>query len=171
MESLENLSAEMTYHDVESMIHDEIAKFTRKNSVRPALASELLSVAHIAFMKAYHTHDAAKGAMTTKLWWTLYGGFQDALRKEVNHDKHLPTVAISEEYEIEDRQRKGTITRLLEELGEDAKEIVYAVVEQPVPLSRGPITAKKRLWKWFKNLGWTRQRIADAFEEIREALG
>lgn len=170
MTELENLAKELTYLDVKSMIHGEVNKYTRGKHIRPALSEELISEAHVAFMKAYTGHDTNKGALTTKLWWELYGRFKDALRKEINRDNRLPTVEITDEYEIEDRDRKSLVTRLLEELGEDAKEIVYAVIEQPVPLSRGPVTAKKRLTRWFLNLGWTRQRIARAFAEIGEAL-
>ncbi len=155
-----------TYHSVEKLIWRTTNRFHQCHTTTES-TDDLLSIAHMAFVEAYHSYDSSKGASFSTwtvrmVWWHLLNA---------NRDAQLPIV--DTEHEVTDSQSNFHLFEFLEELTEDARIITKLILDTPTDLAeviQREYVPRATIRRWLIRLGWTAKRITESFAEIRRAL-
>lgn len=163
-----------TYGDVEKLICRLCWKAVRRHGGE---FDDYRSAANEAYCDAYASFDPARGAaFATHLWWQVRGAISRVVHQTSIQER---TVAAGEDIDLDvlPGRRRFDLTVFRSELSGDAREVVNMVVESPNEvwdlLHHRDIGSCVRggLIRRLRDLGWTVARVAESFEEIREALG
>jgi RNA polymerase sigma factor (sigma-70 family) len=162
--------AEETYQDVEKLIYRLCWKFSKYGNE----FEDCVSVANVAFTEAFNSFNPSRGCQfSTWVYHSVVHALQDFNIKEQKY-RQRTTFVDQREYDIEDCKRHRLMS-IIEELSDDARIVVQAVIESPQELAavlrcHKPTKIRRGLWQHFKDLGWSLGRTAECFAEIREVL-
>ena len=138
---------------------------------------EICGQAQLHFVRACHSHEPAKGRLTTwvqtKVWYGLAEDRRNELRKRGTH-RQVP-------YQLEALPARpmNQLGDLLEELSSDARAVVELTLGDALDSlarERGfldqpkPTSLRNRLVELLLEAGWSAARILESFHEIREVL-
>lgn len=135
-------------------------------------ADELTAVTYEAFVDAEANWEidysrAWKTFVCNKAWWRM--GTHGRLEASWNqrHGGELPG-------DVPERPERSTGS-LLASLSADAETVCRLVLETPAELIEAlaagePYRCRVSLRNWLQGLGWTAERVVEAFQELREAL-
>ena len=162
-----------THRDVEKLIYRICWKAVYKFGGE---WEDYLSAANEAFADAYASYDPNRGAsFPTWLWWKIKG----AISKERSQTSiQARTVAGGEDIDLDvlPGRQQFDLDRFRFGLSSDARAVVKMVVESPHEiwdlLHHRDIGSCCRggLIRRLQGIGWSVARVAESFEEIREAL-
>lgn len=126
-----------------------------------------------AYARAVRTHDPARGAITTHVWWCVSHKLASVAARERKHRERCRTDLDLDLMPA--RTKAFDMEVLMLDLSDDARTVVRLVVEAPGDLARlcrmrRMDWAQTLLWDTLKGLGWTVGRVVESFDEVREAL-
>lgn len=174
--SLSNDAMTETYKDVEMMIYKIVHRFSACYRMP---FEDLLSEAHLTFVRAYQKYDPARFEKKAKFSSYLYFALSCDLRTFMKKQrKHLNLLEVKEEMVGSECHRAFRVI-MESELSEDARQVVGMVLDTPSELVA--------LFKWNRvktpagtlhslrehllhDVGWTARRVTRTFDEIRQAL-
>jgi len=172
MTAFSNAATTAAYEDVQQMLFKICWGFCRHGGD----FEEHMSVANEAFAVAYQSHNPNQSAsFSTWVYIQVRGAILTYRRRFARQpDRHeicSDESVLASLPACSDRP----IEQLLKEISDDAKTIVGIILEAPEEIAdvlrfRKPEKIKRRLWKHMKRIGWSLGRVADCFDEIREAL-
>lgn len=161
-------AATATYTDVEKLIYKLIHKFIRRYG---GDFEELKSVANYAFVQAYDEWDSKKSSFSTTVSWYVNMHLLNELRDRIKRSSRVQYKNITGR---DANYRQRHFANLLDTLSDDAKEVAKLVIKAPAELidamDYGELTPKKALRNYLLGLQWSKSRIVQSFNEIREAL-
>jgi len=168
--SLQRDAMTETYLDVQGLIYDTCHKF---NKVFNGDIEEYISIANTVFIKAYQTHNPNISKFTTWLRRCIWGKLFDYTRKEIKDYKRNCSERVAKDTNF----TTTYFIDLLDELDDDAKDIVHMIFDMPALLKEMTIennctmlSFKSTLRKYLKNIGWTADTINKSFQEIIEVI-
>lgn len=131
---------------------------------------EYTSVGHLAFMKAVNTYEEEKSSFITWLRITIWQQLNDHKDSEWVARKYRATDMVMETF-------NPPFLDLLDELDEDATELVRLILETPMELQRlieieGNTMrgVKPALVEHMRSQGWSGARTGRAFQTIKGKL-
>lgn len=169
-----------TYADMERWVHGTIHKFAEHFGVRNK--EELVSEAGVAFVKAVTTYTKDRGSISNwlrvKIWKELLSARRREARRELRARelrealKRRSRIA----YTAESRAWEGLRATLSPDAARVASLALYPhpTVDLGIAERGGPESPKNyrdSIKEYLTDLGWPRERIREAFLELREALG
>lgn len=153
-----------TFEESRVLIRRVVAAFKRRKG---GDYEEMEGEAHVAFMKAYETHDPGKGPFDRWLAYRIRRHLIDKAAKIV-YRQYIGRQVGLDVYRVKGR-REWRLEGLLDSLTLDGLEAIQAAFEAHVEgLTGGALKAsvKRRL----AEMDWDASRISAAFAEVREAL-
>lgn len=166
-----------TYEGVKLLIYKVAQKYAAINNVP---VDEVISAAHMIFMKAFHYHYRPKtgkrpATFSTRLHNSLQWELVDYMRKESKHRGHLE---VNEELVGATDTDTNFRVALESELSDDAKHIVRLILDTPDDINAlfkwEGVTSRKgclrALKEHLEDCGWGARRIAESFNELRTIL-
>ena len=136
---------------------------------------DLLSEAHEAFTVAYHNYDPTKSKLNTWVHNSVCYAIMEQQR--LRRRRHAKLAQAGIDLEMIAQAKEGfNIQQLLNQVSGDAAFILKLALEPPPPLAEsiGPVGSSKKhrtaLHYYLTEMGWCAMRIAETFNEIREAL-
>jgi len=172
---------EDTYLEVENLIYHTVHDYLKSHS---GDFEELVAEANLVFVKVYEVFDPSKGALSTLLVSSIWRRFIDIGRKKSN-EKSVWSVSSNvdrgngtlEDGLADHRVGEFNFIEFATGLTEDAKLVMKLALESPEELAKEAIGKgdAPRNWRssirWhLYNLGWSVDRVASSFEEVRMAL-
>jgi len=164
---MNNNNIEMTYCDCVDLIRKTVWDFIAKYNKHPDEFDELMSQANEYFMTAYNTHDKTRSSFTTWLRVRVWYGLVMANGKEMKHTRNQ-----SRPPRPTNHQDNIGLLDLIDSLNEDAKNLILLVRSVPADLDqlfhrahRKP--ARKYVFQYLKDCGWTRSEILNAFSSLK----
>ena len=178
---------EQSYTDVLNLIRQQINKLVGNGIIYDR--EQALSDANLAFVKAYHNFDPEKGQFTTHVGFRVQMGLKTELRNRHLRKRPLTFSELDEngQDQIQRKMSKRNCQpRLIEKelpdwtekLSLDSMEIVCLILDTPKDIflfmkERGrdhPRTFRSCVKYYLRCLGWRRERIINAFEEIKRLM-
>lgn len=158
---------ERAYSDLKNLIYKLTHNFQRRYG---GDFDELLSEAHMHFLRACDNYDPERGA---KLITVVYHYVRNGLNRSRQKPRVLrgaPPSIRRENVQLEripDHQRQRGLVRLQEELSEDAQ----AIVRLTLTVNGQQIKHKRRqIVDFLCEYGWCAREVVRSFREIREVL-
>jgi len=146
--------------------------------------------AQLCFTSAYRTWSPERAKLTTWVYWAVWNGLRDVVRKKYQSEQRLPTNP--ESVVFGGNEDSGGLANfpdrfhlqfdkesLLEKVSDDASLVIDLVLEPPVDVlltarQRGgelnPKNLKRAVIEYLKDVGWATERVLESFTEIAEAL-
>jgi hypothetical protein len=171
--------ANESFCDLQRLIYKIIWDHIQKAGGDP---DDLLSAAHENFLLAHQRYDPNKGELTTYISISVKNALKDIHRKEkrrVKGHKHTSLDAMKDtiKKELKVKQKEKGLEYLLEDVGEDCKNIIYLILFPPQDFYEEFLEyVNPKQWKHFIkeylhfNMKWTFHRIHKAFDELKEAM-
>lgn len=171
-----------TYEDVEKLIYDTVHQFNRRYGVD---VEESIGVGKEIFMKVLTSpigrggYDRSRGSFTNWLRFKIWHELLERKEKEARNYSRLKRV------DVEDWSRftvaappPGRWAEIREELSTDAKMIVHVMLDPPLDVTATlkalgtptPHRMRRAVMEFFCDLGWSKERVADSFNEIRRVI-
>ncbi len=131
---------------------------------------ELLSAAYEAFVKAHQTYE--EGREATLITWVRFHVWRGLLELQ----RIRPMIYSPHLSQRPDLRHHFDIARFLNELSQEAREVISLVLAPPLEVMVGSerqqrgSQIRKALIRFLKQTGWCSRRINETFNEIREAL-
>lgn len=161
------------YTDLQHLIHSLVGKFCARYGTD---FDDYLSLAHLTFLKCFAKFDPSQSSFTTFIHWKIWYRMMEQRRTDA---RTYRVSKIASDVDVEMIPRKGSpfsFVDLIDELSEDSRMVVQLVFGRDVQLAlqsrnaNGPHTARSAIREVLEDLGWTRQRIVETFDEIAAAL-
>lgn len=168
---------EVTYEDIRTVLYDLVYKFRRRYG---GDFSELVSDANAYFMQAYASYNGDYGSSFST--WFYYRTWRRMLsdlrqrrlqsRKRLYLDNEVMGRYPAKRYDF-------NMDEFAEGLSQDAKKVIGLLVCPPLDVKlscarRGDHNAalhyRRAMCEYLKDVGWPKERIAQAFEEISNEL-
>lgn len=160
------------YNDLREMLFDIVHKFVRRYRVE---FEEALSIAHLAFCKAFDGFTRKKSSFRTwvyhKVWNELLEWQRTTTRRKILTplaDVELSRLPSGTAFEAVD---------FLDELSADGRLIVKAILNSPKDIihdlvnnGMSPTTYRRAVREFFEDCGWDTSRILKGFEEVKGVL-
>lgn len=170
--TLQQDAIEEAYDDLRGMLYKLAMKFSRLLKLP---LDDVMSEVNECFVNAYHRHDASRSRFITYVyrhitWVFLERSHRISIKNERLQRKDL---------ELDTRAAKDNgvwYIEFIDRLSEDAKIVAQLVVETPQELARmmkraRPLSRPQSIVRrYLRAIGWARERIAETFEEIADAL-
>lgn len=168
-----------TYADVEKLIYHACHQFQRKFG---GDIEEMISIGNEKFMSSYEKFDSSQGSFSTFLYINISNALQD------HHWHEWRRFALSLDNEMSDGRSYANevrddsvsgfdLSQFAEDMSEDAVMILKLVLDSPAELANIAIGkgGNPRNWRssirdWLESMGWSNERVAEGFEEIRGVL-
>lgn len=166
-------SCEETYHDVENLIYDLCWQFKRKFG---GDINELIADANTHFMRAYQAQsfDPSKSKFST---WVSNIVWRGLLCDHTRDRTRRVQVIASEKMDLNEAKLESKLLAAMAELTGDAATVLRLVVDMPEELAaasraRGgqPRNIRSALREYLAGIGWSYERVAESFDEIRSIL-
>jgi hypothetical protein len=140
---------------------------------------DTLSIAHEAFMSAFHSYDKAAGSEFNS--WVTYlieKKLLSYVRKQAARNQLLPR----QEMEMDDLPGRATVGFDLDDwldgLAPDVRFLAESAVDPPPDVKAilhrlkwdTPANTRRALRAFLRECGWTWNRISKAFREVRNSL-
>jgi hypothetical protein len=178
---------EVDYEEVESLIHYQIRNMIGNGVLYDQ--EQALSDANLAFVKAHLNFDNHIASFNTHIGFRVWVALKNALRQNYKKMKPLSFSELDSdgqqqiENKLSNRNKQFTeeehhSNNWMEDISSDAKEVLNLVLHPPKDVmfllfeqGREYIsTHRKCLKEYLVDCGWDRDRIEEAFEEIKEAM-
>jgi len=160
-----------TYEEVELLVHKITHDFMRRKRISEAHYEDWQGEAALAFSLAYHSCDVSKAKFTTWLWHTIWNRLSDKLRREVPHYTTMKLNGHAERVRDHRRAIPWSPMEFLQSLSEDAGMVAKLSLSGTGSWNgKKPEDVRSTLYELLHGLGWSCDRIAESFSEIREAL-
>lgn len=166
-----------TYNDCKEHIQRLAARFQRLHG---GDLHDLISEANAAFVKHYHTFRKEKGTFGNHMSFRLWRNLMNAAKNIAIRGVKLSQAHETDVEQVSREHAKFNFTEFIEELSEDARNMVTAAIQCPkdVVLNMfaskrkidSPYTMRKAIIEYFGDLGWDDVRINNTFEEIRRRM-
>jgi DNA-directed RNA polymerase specialized sigma24 family protein len=168
-----------TYEDVRLLVYRIVHKFA---ACYGFTFDDLITHAHLAYVKAYEAYTTSKPAPGKKkakfssfMYFWVTTDLITYVNKEKRHRHNELEESMVEGYTPDARP---FLEQLEEELSEDASLVVRLVLDTPEEFSatchwcaaKNPIGMRRSVSEYLKNHGWARERIEEAFLEIRQII-
>lgn len=161
-------SAEEVWNKVKGVVHSTVRAFQRRYGGE---YEELLSEAHVHFMKAYDTYNPNPSQNTGDYhiggWvkYIVWNRLKDSLGTQLHRDWVLPRV----ENDFSGIAERNTfnLNQFLTEISQEAADVVKFALTNPYG---SPYNKQLAVMRLLRDVGWAGQQILKAFNEIREAL-
>lgn len=163
------MEAVAAFAQVQTQLDHVARRFARKYH---GDTNELRSIAFEAFVEAEAAWEIDydrpwKTFVCNRAWWRM-GAFG---RREADWNQRHGSALDNNRPE---RTERG-MGSLLSSLTEDAETVCRLVLEAPAELAEAlrpdePYSSRLALRRWLEGLGWTAERVVEAFREVREAL-
>lgn len=170
MSAFAKYAAAETFADMERLIYYTVHEFVRKYGGQ---FEHWIEYAGIAFMTAYHKYDPSLGmTFASYVRFVLWHHLLDVRRRAARYH------ARDSQEPLDELHAPPVFDRIsfLDELSRDARKVVNLILATPPGLSK-EIGSVKKPWmirsvlrRHLRALGWTTERIAESFSEIRRAL-
>jgi len=161
---------ETTYCDCVNLIRKTVWDFIVKYNKHPSEFDDLMGQADEYFMIAYNTHDKTRSSFTAWLRVRVWYGLVMANGKEMKHTYNQtrpPRPSVHPD--------NIGLVDLLDSLNEDARNLILLVRSVPADLDklfqkarRKP--ARKHVFHYLKDCGWSRSEILNAFSSLKRLL-
>lgn len=171
----ERMALSETYADVERLVYKTCWQFVERHGGE---FDECLSIANGAYMEAYRTHTASRSRFSTWLrtcvWYALLNAERaESRRRERTVHDNGPLLDIVAENA--DGLKRLSTDGLLSELGDDAATVVRITLDAGRELAamasfRKAPDHRSAICQYLHGVGWTMDRIAESFREIRGAI-
>ena len=156
-----------TYHDYRRWISTIVKQFTSQYGGEFA---ELIGSANLAFINAYRDYKPDRGAFTTYLRLRVREALFATLRKNLSRNNRLPRTEM-ELNSAGDRSNRFDMEALCEKLSQDAVIAVRLVLDSFYDLEDAPIHERRDVTGALYNMGWSKTRVQQCFQEVREVMG
>ena len=165
-----------THLDMQNLIYKIVWRFKNRYGGE---FEQLLAQANLLFVLAYDSHNKNKAGFSTWIHHCLITGLLD-FKKLINQEnKYTRILQFSTINHLQESSyQQSYFFELLDELGEDSKQIIKLILNPPAELMEiifekdkyNPRTFKAELGFYLFSLGWTGRRIKESFNEIREVI-
>ncbi len=167
-----------TYQDVEKLICKTVWEFIESYG---GDFQELQAEANFTFVKSYQSHQPSRSKFPTwlrnNIWYTLLN-FKKGFMYPIRHNKKIEYVPFIHPESSFHEKDENWLTDLMDELGNDAIEIVNLFLDIPESVQEAAMDAggsgdkiRSNMRRYAKeNLGWTARRVRETFSEIKEAV-
>lgn len=163
-----------TYNDVRGLLVDTCCKFQEKYG---GDLEEYISETSDYFCRAFLKYRKNKRAQFTtwvrhRVWLNLLENY----RRQQMRNKRIPRTGYDPDNYVAPPSPEFNLQDLLGALSEDAATVVQLVLEEPVEFTellkrqRGRRDTKLQTYIQDCLDGWSRRRVENCFQEIREAL-
>jgi len=180
--------ASESYEDLHRMVYKIVFLFHKRYG---GDLDTILSEANRLFLIAHARHDPKRGKLSTCIYYAIYHGLKDIMRKEKKRLRGAKEISLEaiingngeeEQNEIEgllhmQKTSKERIEEVIMNVGEDCKSIIHFILfpsyEFYVETSE---SEDKDFWKMCLeehlhfDMKWNKERIERAFEELKRAL-
>ena len=143
---------------------------------------ELLNEANLLFIKATQSHNEARSKITTWTRFCIWKGLLNYIKKE--HKQWNPLLRLELPIDISDDTNYFSLSEILDELSDDAKDIIKLIFDLPLEIQMDakqhgnrPRNIKAALYRFlykeFSNRIKTKPviiKVRELFEEITTAL-
>lgn len=158
-----------TYIDVEKLIYDTAHKFRKRYG---GDLEEIISQANYLFvMSYYHNYKQINISFTSRVRHYIWHGLLSDLRKE-----HLSKRYREQDIIFHTGPKLGFV-ELLDEVGNDAKNVINLILDTPEELLTiitdkrcSPKQSRTVIKEHLKKIGWSLDRIRNSFNEITRAV-
>lgn len=157
---------ETQFPQVEKMLYKLAWKFANQY---PVTFEEAKSEAYFAFMLACQNYNPKKGKFSTWCYFSVWCKLKDMVMKGASDP--LTFVEIKEELLGEAPPEKAESLDMVEDLSEDAREIISLIVETPQEILNevsSPKTLLKRVKSFLVQMGRSIEAVDRADREIRQ---
>lgn len=169
------------YADLRHMIANIVRNFC--HSYRQDF-DDMMGIAHVAFCEAFTNYDPSRATFGThvcqKVWSKIYEDFRRrGCRAELLKEyTSLECTLDNAEWQWCSDRSSFALTDLLDELSDDAKQVVQLTLAAPIDLvhavhDRGkgkPDHVRNALTEVLIDFGWSIDRVSESFAEIAGAL-
>ena len=168
---MNNNNIEVAYEDCVNLIRSTVWSFMCKYNKHPNEFDDWMSVANEFFMEAYKSYKSEASKFTawvrTKVWYGLV--WKNWLELKHTH------INAARPPRPSNHQDELSLIDLLDELNEDAKNLILLMRSAPEDLERLFKRSKKRparksVFQYLKQAGWTRANIQNAFNSLKGLL-
>lgn len=159
-----------TFEEMEGLVGYTVNRFIQEHGGQ---FQDCMEYAGLAFMIAWQKYDPTQGmTFASYVRYVLWHKLLDMQRYSARRARRLDYEADPDEQHA---PREFDRTAFLHMLSTDARKVVNLVLATPPGLVREidlttPRSIRSVLRKHLKALGWTAERIAESFQEIRRAL-
>ena len=165
------------YEDVRGLVEARARRFAHRYRRDP---DDAVADANLIFVELYHSHDPARSDLRQRLAYKIPLMLAEPVRQDNDRNAGLPRVAFNDATvgaapAPPPFDREGFES----ELTDDARVVLGLLLETPADLLAamrsarvpGPGSIRDCLRRYLSDtLGWAWNRVAESFEEIREAL-
>lgn len=161
-----------THKDVQNQIYKMAHKFHKQYG---GAWDEVLSEANYYFLTAYASYKDGTAEFTTHCHWTMFYGFLSYYRNQRKRASRIEDAPI----DVVEAKSRFDLKRLLTELSEDAQQVVTLIVDPPADVKYDAVAGKglsnassmkKAVRSFLQEIGWTADRMCNAFQEIQNAI-
>lgn len=172
MSAIQSFGVRLAYSHVDLLIHDTVHKFKRRYG---GDYSDLLSVAHEGFLGACGKFKKGRKAkFSTYVRFIMWQWLLETQRRQINKEsrkRQLP-----EDFDVPCKPSRSFCWRkFCFENSPDAVTVLKLVFDPPEEFSqrntrRRIPQIRQAIVEYLTDIGWSIYRIAEAFDEIKEAL-
>lgn len=162
----------VTYLEVRNMLRKIVCDYRRRNGGN---FDELMSEAHLGFVKAYESYDPKRGQFTTHCWWQVMNALKTysyervkARRYRLKADAFWDSAAISPEFDLGVK---------LSEAEGDIQTVAWLALEPTIDIVHGcrlsgetTDVLRYKIYEHLLEQGWTTERVLQAFQDAKEAI-
>jgi hypothetical protein len=168
-----------TYEDVRLLVYRIVHKFAACYGFH---FDDLITHAHLAYVKGYEAYTRSapppgkkKAKFSSFIYFWVTTDMITFVNKEKRHRHNELEEGMVEGFAPDARP---FLEHLREELSEDATLVIHLVLDTPEEFSatcrwyrtKDSSGMRRSLSEYLKNIGWARERIDEAFNEIRQIL-
>jgi hypothetical protein len=175
--SLSVWAAEDTYKDVDDLVGRFVWDFHLNTGIE---LEECRSEGLEGYVEAYHSYQPGRGEFTTWVGVKVRSRLLDLARRLRREGRRLKGAVDAAEVAVAKAVPDFRLDEFVEELSEDARTVVSMVFDTPIDVKvvmyrlggdqDTPQTYRGAIREVLRDLGWTRKRIKESFQEIRRAL-
>ena len=160
-----------TYEEVKLLVHKTTHDFLKRKGISEVHYEDWQAEAALAFSLAYRSCNLSKARFSTWLWHSVWNALSEKLRREAPH--HATARLNGYSHRIQDHRRAipWSPIEFLNSLSEDARMVARLTLSGTGSWDRKkPEDVRSTMYELLHGLGWSCNRIAESFWEIREAL-
>lgn len=163
-----------SFLDVELLIKHTANKFVARYGGE---VDEAIAHGNLMFVEAYDSWDRSRGKFTQWLYFLMWRTLLEQVRRQTMRNARHKRVKFDEDG-LCTESRAHWLGDLLDGLSEDARTIVSMVLDTPmdlkIALAQRSVDSKQNTKGAFRevlqDMGWSKDQVYKAFDEIREAL-
>ncbi len=173
-----------TYKDMQGLIFETCWRYWKQHGGN---IDDLIGQANLSFIRAVDSHNETQSKLTTWIVVCIKNDLRNYMIKEYKHT-HIASIDDEDVYDYQNittPNNSFSVIELLDEMEKDAHIILQLFLETPKEVIDNVLvegkqmnriqrhmksSMKKRLRNRLRQMGWTLQRIAKSFNDIKEAI-